>query len=131
MMKESIFIIAVCIAASSSSRLILSKDEHVEGPHIMWRGCGQFDVYRDKFRDIKFYVFSFNGGSALNECKIHHKYYLETCPIWVKAYDREGNEFLAKFYDDSKKSELSIMKELVSCSPEFPNFFGYGFGYGK
>ena len=127
MMKESIFIIAVCIAASSSFRLTLSKDEHLDGPHVMWQGCGQFDVYRDRSRDIKFYVFSFNGGSD-NKCKIHHDYYLKTCPFWVKANDGEGNEIYAKFYDDSKKSEQSFLKELVNCTPKFPFITTWNFG---
>merc|ERR1719354_1090579 len=118
MMKESIFIIAVCIAASSSFGLTLYKDEHVEGPYAMWQGCGDFNVYQDKFRNQKFYAFSLNGGSSnpavITECTIHHDYYLKTCPFWVKANDGKGNEFYAKFYGDSKESEHLFLKELLS-----------------
>ena len=87
---------AVCISASSSLSLrdtgnLPSKDEHLEGPHVIWQGCAQFEVYRDKSRDIKFYVLwmfdeqvsdPHNPGVLTDKklCKNYRDTAVEQCP---------------------------------------------------
>ena len=84
-MKESIFIIAVCITASASlsreppsrdTGNLPSQDERLEGPQTIWEGCGIFEVYRDKSRDIKFYVLH---AKQTEDCKFYRDKVLKMC----------------------------------------------------
>ena len=121
-------------------------DEHLEGPHPIWLGCGQFEVYRDTSRDVKFYVLSFHEGMSnqnqngyQHDCSIWYKYFaLKYCSgvfgpgvglyepvceqddsnLTLTGWIRYPNDCIARLFDFSSYENK---KEKVSCDePSVP-----------